>query len=780
MGYRFTPGCCCPSGCKSVVLGFCGFELTGDHSTSQSTSINANSTKWRPDPWPDSWPQHESSHNSQAGCPSSTSLGRWTTITLDLGDIATGAGGKRIFTFFGDYTYTTFDGDPLQTTLVPNLTVPWRWNYTTSGKLTRHGLTFIPNPAPTGWVADAFVGNTISFGSNGGTIVANDTTTLTMSSVPNITWTIDFTNYLTYHSFKIENGVFYPRTGSGPAPNYAPVYAPIGWHTDQLKTAWIKIRDEHANTDSWYQITANSTTGATLDSPPADGIYSSSYSWYLFEPTKTNVIPASGGGCPWQPNKVWQASSYLDHVYDGCTIHITGGSSDIIASYVGNFTTLTNTTFDDVDWKFYGLIVSSEAHGFGLAAGGEAPVNGTALLSEGYSGNYASSPAGLPIVINGKEYTCASADSGHIYVTETIDVDFPWTIQLDLAGNYWDIISGTWAFTTDSGGDHIASSGTGAKVMWHNALLNVEYDPLYMYSFGVSLNDTAPFARRLFFGPNGAYSIELSMPTAGSNAGTLTLTCDSQVSTFPITLSSLTVGELIVCIYKLDDNYHVIAGYTCGWSPLYGGPCCCLSIDSDPWEALPHKIGLGSDGSIPYWNIGLGVGETRSTAWAATSVCANCSACYLPGQLTAIPSFSVTIPGVGTYGLSYHVRGTSPNQDLAGSSCEWGYETSSPYPYLGPDTDKFNIRTICFNLARSDGTNVSTSVPLLLGTDDQQTAFVGFNGQNQVNGYSYRGYIAFPTEAELMGSTMTLNYVNSNGTTTPPTGWPSSITLVKV
>ncbi len=159
---------------------------------------------------------------------------------------------------------------------------------------------------------------------------------------------------------------------------------------------------------------------------------------------------------------------------------------------------------------------------------------------------------------------------------------------------------------------------------------------------------------------------------------------------------------------------------------------------------------------------------------------ANCSACYLPGQLTAIPSFSVTIPGVGTYGLSYHVRGTSPNQDLAGSSCEWGYETSSPYPYLGPDTDKFNIRTICFNLARSDGTNVSTSVPLLLGTDDQQTAFVGFNGQNQVNGYSYRGYIAFPTEAELMGSTMTLNYVNSNGTTTPPTGWPSSITLVKV
>ncbi len=134
-------------------------------------------------------------------------------------------------------------------------TVPWSLNFTTNGNCTQCGATFTPDPAPSGWVANAFAGHQVTIGSTNYPIVANTTTTFTLGdSLPTVGFSIAFTYYQST-GFTVSGGVITFNV------------VPTGWFANRLVGHTIEILDGNGYVHVTGNITANTSTSMTLDSP---------------------------------------------------------------------------------------------------------------------------------------------------------------------------------------------------------------------------------------------------------------------------------------------------------------------------------------------------------------------------------------------------------------------------------------------------------------------------------------------------------------------------------
>lgn len=134
-------------------------------------------------------------------------------------------------------------------------TVPWSLNFTTSGTCSQSGSTFTPSPAPTGWIAGAFAGHYVQLNSSVYSIVSNTATSFTLGdSLPLKNFSIAFTYYQT-SGFTVSGGVITFNV------------APTGWFANQLVGHAITIRDGNSDDQLTGNITANTPTSMTLDSP---------------------------------------------------------------------------------------------------------------------------------------------------------------------------------------------------------------------------------------------------------------------------------------------------------------------------------------------------------------------------------------------------------------------------------------------------------------------------------------------------------------------------------
>lgn len=158
------------------------------------------------------------------------------------------------------YTISQIGGSeapqPYSLLLTTAPTVPWSLNFTTSGTCSQSGSTFTPSPAPTGWVAGAFAGHYVQLNSSVYAIVSNTTTSFTLGdSLPKKSFSIAFTDYQASGFTVSDDGVITFNV------------APVGWFTNQLVGHAITIRDGNSTDQATGNITANTPTSMTLDSP---------------------------------------------------------------------------------------------------------------------------------------------------------------------------------------------------------------------------------------------------------------------------------------------------------------------------------------------------------------------------------------------------------------------------------------------------------------------------------------------------------------------------------
>lgn len=610
-------------------------------------------------------------------------------------------------------------------------TVPWSYGFTTSGDCRQCGGTFSPDPAPTGWVADALVGLYITIdGVPYATITSNTTDSVTTDYYPKVSFSIPFTtwqrtgftrngdtltfnvapigwfdNQLVGHTLMIRDGGYTVRTSGTITANTStsvtlsgctypdttgtgfsmaggvmtPSTPPAGWVYQMWPGEYFALHDTNGVLQHTCRCSLSTTTTATLYTPPPDGDYTG-WTWIINNPYPDwgfmLDIATSGQATPCRSDQsnvlTWAASyppSWIGGEFVGCAITYDGVCGTVTANTADTLTvSRASRAFGPIPWTMMGR------------ASGYASVSGAQIADSQQTNWRTNTMAGLPLVVRGDTYAIDSIQGmGALTLTNAVDMDFSWQLANYPAGQYYDVICSGFATTTTG----VSCSTDGAKILWHAPL------SIYQYSLSVTPtttgNEPATPMMRIYFGPGGDYYFET--PYIITN-GTSSLVCGSQSAQLtqgvnPDGFTAPNYGicsNAAVCVWKADDGYHVLAtpigykatgGYYGSCYPMYYPLSMELIVPTEDWETSAHRVGIGGDSGEAFTSLTMH--ETRGNATTAPTNCSTCSGCYVPGWTgSSMPEIQLVIIGgnlAGTYVLDY-VASSSTWHVGASATCD--------------------------------------------------------------------------------------------------------------
>lgn len=467
-------------------------------------------------------------------------------------------------------------------TLAAPPTKTYTLNVTKTGTGTLAGNVLTPDPAPTGWSTNRFAGLSVTVGGSPYTVSSNTTTTLTLNTSPPTGFVIDFTA-------SGDNGTL---DGSG---WFTPTIAPTGWTAGAL----IGLYWSWPGMNIWFPIIDNTTTAVKLDSPTLDP---GDYGWDLglwYESLTLFKLCVLSGPCTNAGRVVtptgYDASNptgWIAGMFNGCNATVNGVAHTIDSNAELNFTTGEDIT-------------SSVSFTLPITVTGECRICDdtiTAVPEPGDSHTW--NHVGIDVTIGAETNTVTSEAAPHgfpLVCDGSFTNDYSWEVDCP-----WTVDSGTWTVDGSCG----ATITGGGKITWGTALT------YYQYSVTVTNDTTDGTKYRLYFGPDGDYYFEWLWKTEVSDR-TLTLygplgEIHSEACT------GLALGCFngpSVCVFYEDGNYQINA---ISASDIYP-QAHFATIDATTWEASPHKIGIGSDGTATFDSF-----VVQETKGAADNVCQTC------------------------------------------------------------------------------------------------------------------------------------------------------------
>lgn len=298
----------------------------------------------------------------------------------------------------------------------------WELSITTSGVGNWCDDAFVPDPAPTDWVAHKLIGHTITVGGNAYTITENTTTSATVSLSP-IGWSLAITVY--GYGATLQDGVFSMGGEFG---------GPAGWFAGQLV-------GNHVMVDSIsYEITANTTTALTTNANPntiAWSLDAESGTGTFFNRVMTPNVPPS-----------WTIDQWV-----GYAATIDGVGFTVESNTATTFTTTASLPHGYYNWSL-DLVDSGSGAGWcsKVVTPAASPLNWVA-----------GGLVGVTAYVDGLEYTVASSTTTSFTVV-TAPSPLAWSLDIQKSG-YAQVVGDVltpspaptgWLGSDDLAGVHVA------------------------------------------------------------------------------------------------------------------------------------------------------------------------------------------------------------------------------------------------------------------------------------------------------------------------------------
>jgi hypothetical protein len=484
-----------------------------------------------------------------------------------------------------------------------------------------------PDSAPTDWYENKLTSLYLYLNGTAYAIASNSATSLTLAYPPcDFPWSIDFSHD---GSGTLVGGVFTPDV------------APDGW-TGNLAGMTLQLRQAPDSFHN-YTVSSNTTTSATIGSPPADG----TYLWSIPVIVSSSLSLLCGKtATPYGTTLSWQTGWFT-----GASVTINGSTYAIAANDATTFTVVSGSPIHvPYSWelRWYNQITTS----------GQARIADATLTPVPAPDGWVFDMSGIHCVVETVEYAIVSnVQNTSITLNDSPAMDYAWEIDCD-----WEVIGGDWV----GHGTSATTSSTGAKILWKTLLSVYQYSIQTTGAAGVApteISGTSSLTLTLGTGHGFTTAKLVDLTWHGYDASvcycfgmTVTATDDTTITVdnttgdgtrFPLGYISIPATVMVnddreatiyfgpdgaysfsgrtvtgVCVFFQDDQY-IVEGYS---EETYAtARYFQQKVDKTTWEASPHRIGVGGDGPLSFSEIS--VYETKDIAeeYPPPTNCADCT-----------------------------------------------------------------------------------------------------------------------------------------------------------